>query len=175
MLVKIISQIINGIGTGLNIIGINTKEKNKTLIFFALGNSCVATALGLLGAYSGMIIQILFVIQTIINYFWEKKYNKYPFWLVFVYILIPSIILLINYQIVWDIFPLLAGIFFPLALISQKFALRLLNLLSVVVWIPYNLHFGQYVGAISCVIFTLTNIIAIIRFDILKKKANKTS
>ena len=118
-------------------------------------------------------LQILFVFQAITNYFWEKKHNKYPLWLVFIYIFIPSIILLINYQRIWDIFPLLAGIFFPLALISQKFVLRLFNLISVVVWIPYNLYFGQYVGAISCVIFTLTNIIAIIRFDVLKKESYK--
>lgn len=169
MFIKVISQIINGIGTGLNIIGINIKEKNKTLIFFALGNTCVATSLGLLGAYSGMIIQIIFVIQTIINFFWEKKNNKYPIWLVILYILIPSIVLILNFQTAWDILPLIAGIIFPLALVSKNFTLRLLNLISVVVWIPYNINFGQYVGAISCVIFTITNIIAIIRFDMLKK------
>ena len=168
----ILSQIINGIGTCLNIIGINIKDKNKTLILFALGNSCVATALGLLGAYAGMTIQIIFVIQTIINFFWEKKNNKYPLWLVFIYILVPTIILTINYQTMWDILPLLAGILFPLALISQKFFLRFLNLLSVVVWIPYNINFGQYVGAVSCTIFTIINIIAIIRFDVLKEKNN---
>lgn len=98
-----------------------------------------------------------------------EKNNKYPIWLVLIYIIVPGIILIINYQTIWDILPLIAGIFFPLALISQKFVLRLFNLISVVVWIPYNLHFEQYVGAISCAIFTIINIIAIIRFDLIKK------
>ena len=66
MFIKIISQIINCIGTGLSTIGINSKEKSKTLIFFALGNTCVATSLELLGAYSGMIIQIIFQVLNIV-------------------------------------------------------------------------------------------------------------
>lgn len=171
MFIKIISQIINCIGTGLSTIGINSKEKSKTLIFFALGNTCVATSLGILGAYSGMIIQIIFVIQAIINFFWEKKNNKYPIWLVLIYILIPTIILTISFQTPWDILPIFAGILFPLALVSNNFTLRLLNLASVVVWIPYNYHFGQYAGVIGCTVFTIMNIIAIIRFDVLKKSS----
>ena len=166
----IMSQIINGIGTTLNVIGINIKDKSKTLIFFALGNSCVAIALGLLSAYAGMIIQIIFVMQAIINFFWEKKHSKYPLWLVATYIIVPTIILTISYQTMWDILPLVAGIVYPLALISKQFLLRLLNLVSVIVWIPYNINFGQYVGAVTCTIFTIINIIAIIRFDVLKEK-----
>ena len=169
MLIKVISQIINGIGTTINIIGINFKKKDKTLIFFAIGNTCNSVALGLLEAYAGMIIEILFVMQSIINYFWEKKHDKYPLWLVFLYVLVPSIILIFNFNSLWDIFPLLAGILFPLVLIYKNFILRLINFFSVVVWIPYNFYFGQYVGAISCIIFAIINIMVIIRFDILKK------
>ena len=169
----ILSQIINGIGTILNIIGINIKKKQFTLIFFALGNTCVAIALGMLHAYAGMIIQIIFVIQSIINYFWEKKNKKYPLWLIVYYIIIPCIILIVNYKSYWDIFPLLAAVFFPLAQISKEFVLRLLNLISVVAWIPYNLNFGQYVGAISCSIISILNLLAIYRFDIKKKTKEK--
>ena len=168
----ILSQIINGVGTLLNIIGINIKKKQYTLIFFALGNTCVATALGLLHAYAGMTIQIIFVIQSIINYFWEKKNDKYPLWLILLYIIIPCAILVINYGSYWDLFPLFAAISFPLAQISKEFTLRFLNLMSVVVWIPYNLNFGQYVGAISCSIFTILNLVAIYRFDIKKVKTS---
>ena len=167
---QLAAQIINGFGTFSNIIGINMKDKSKTLLLFTLGNTCVAIALGLLNAMTGMAVQIIFVTETIINYFWEKKNNKYPIWLIILYILIPCLILTFTFNSLWDILPILAGIFFPLAVISKKFALRMLNLLSVVVWIPYNFYFGQYVGTISCTIFTITNIAAIVRFDILKKK-----
>ncbi len=159
----------------MNIIGINIKKKQYTLIFFALGNTCVAIALGLLHAYAGMIIQIIFVIQSIINYFWEKKRNKYPLWLILLYIVIPCTILIINYESYWDIFPLVAAVLFPLAQVSKEFTLRLLNLFSVAVWIPYNLNFGQYVGTISCSIFTILNFVAIYRFDMKKANTKKTS
>lgn len=170
--IQIASQIINGLGSLINMVGVNFKKKSHVLIAFTLGNICVATALGLLGAFSGMIIQIIFVTETIINYFYEKKKGKevkYPMWIIATYIIIPTIVLFIFYSSYWDFLPMLAGIFFPLALVSREFVLRLLNLLSVAVWIPYNFAFGQYVGTISCTIFTLVNLLAIIRLDVLRK------
>ncbi len=172
MFIKILAQVLNALGTGINIFGINNKKKNITLIYFAIGNIFVAASLGLLGAYSGLIIQIIFVIQTIINYFYEKKSNKYPLWLILLYVIVPSIILAFNFQSMWDICPLIGGIMYQLALVSQNFTLRALNLVSALVWIPYDLHFGQYVGAISCTVFSITDVIAILRFDVLQKKKN---
>lgn len=152
-------------------IGINIKDKRKILLFFIFGNFCVAIALGLLGAKVGMFVQIIFVIETIINYFWERKFEKYPVWLILLYVIIPCTMLIIIFETMWDFLPIMASILFPLALVSKSLKLRLLNLLSVVVWIPYNFHFGQYAGALSCVIFTIINIIAIIRLDFFKKNA----
>lgn len=168
-IIEIVSQIINCIGSTINMIGINIKDKRKILLFFIFGNSFVAASLGLLGAKVGMLVQIIFVIESIINYFWEKKFEKYPIWLILLYVIIPVTILAITFETMWDILPIIAGILFPLALLSKNFKLRLLNLLSVVVWVPYNFNFGQYVGALSCLIFTIINIVAIIRFDLLKR------
>ena len=92
-------------------------------------------------------------------------------WLMLLYVAIPCTILIIKFESAWDYLPIAAGVLFPLALLSNNFKLRLLNLLSVVVWIPYSFHFKQYVGAISCMIFTFINLSAIIRLDINKTKA----
>lgn len=170
-IIEIVSQIINCIGSTINMIGINIKDKRKILLFFIFGNSFVAASLGLLGAKAGMLVEIIFVIETIINYFWERKFEKYPVWLILLYVIIPCTVLAFTFETMWDFLPIIASILFPLALLSKNFKLRLLNLLSVVVWIPYNFHFGQYVGALSCLIFTIINITAIIRLDFLKKNA----
>ncbi len=171
--IEIISQIINCIGSLLNMIGINIKNKKKTLAFFIFGNTFVAIALGLLKAKVGMLVQIIFVIETIINYFWEKKHNKYPIWLILAYVIVPCIFLIFSFQSYWDILPITASILFPLAVLSKNFTLRILNFLSVIAWIPYNLKFGQYAGTISCSILALMNFIAIVRFDILKENKKK--
>lgn len=170
-IVEIISQIINCIGSTINMIGINVKDKRKVLIYFTFGNLCVAISLGLLGAKVGMLVQTIFVVQTIVNSFWERKSEKYPIWLILLYVIIPSLMSAITFETTWDFLPIIAAISFPLAMLSKNLKLRLLNLLSVVVWIPYNFHFGQYVGALSCSIFTVLNIVAIIRLDCLKKKS----
>ena len=117
-----------------------------------------------------MLVQIIFVLETIINFFLEKKNLKFPKWLVLPYIFIPCCVLTITFSSYWDFLPILAGILFPLAIISKNFVLRLLNLIAVMSWIPYCLHFGQYVGAIGSSILSIMNIVSIIRFDVLKKK-----
>ena len=166
MNMNIFAQIINGIGSTFSMIGINLKNKRTVLLFFIIGNTCVATALGLLGAKSGMILQIIFVIETIINFFWEKNHDKYPPWLILIYLVLPVIILLLNFKTPWDILVIIASIVFPLALLSKDLKLRLLNLLSILLWIPYNIRFNAIVGAIACTIFAIMNIIAIIRLDV---------
>ncbi|MCQ2978923.1 MAG: YgjV family protein [Clostridia bacterium] len=166
------SQVINLIGSSSNILGINFKEKRKTLICFIIGNILISTSLGLLHAWSGMIVQALFVTETIINYFYEKHNDEshYNIWVIIVYIIAPLLVLLINFQSMYDLFVIFAGVLFPLSIVAKDFNLRLLNFIAVMLWIPYNFHFAQYAGAIMSTIFAIVNLIAIIRYDILKDK-----
>lgn len=171
--IQIIAQIINGLGTCFNMFGINLKKKSNVLICLTLGNLCLAIASGMLNAISGMITQIIFVIETIINYFYEKKNGegvKYPLWMICIYAILPTSISVLFYTSPWDFLPMIGGVSFAFALISKEFLLRFFNLISVAIWIPYNWIFGQYVGTISCIIFTIVNLIAIIRLDFLKRK-----
>ena len=167
---QIVSQIINFFGSTTNMVGICIKNKRKTLILFTIGNSLIAIALGLLGATAGMIVEICFVIESLINFFLEKKYTLYPIWLIFVYVVVPVTILIIMFQSSWDLLPIVASVLFALSMVFHNFSLRLLNFLSVVLWIPYNIVYVQYVGAVSCGVLAIINLIAIIRYDILKKK-----
>ena len=166
----LISNIINCVGSALNMIGVNLKEKQKTLILFIFGNICVAIALGILNAIVGMIIQLIFVIETLINYFWDKKHNKYPIWMIILYVAIPCIALAFTFKNAWDILPLISGIVFPLSLLTKDFKLRFFFFFFAIAWIPYNFHFQQYVGTISCILLTCMTLVAIIRLDILKQK-----
>lgn len=171
--IEIAAQIINTIGNIINMAGINIRDKKKVLLFFIAGTVFVATAIGMLGAIMGFLIQLVFLTETTINYFWEKKHSKYPIWLIAIYVVVPCVLSAISFQSAWDLLPIIAGILFPLALVSQGFCLRLLNLLSVAAWVPYNLHVGQYAGAIGCSVFVVMNLVAIIRLDILKTKKKK--
>ena len=167
--IEIIAQVVNAIGSTTNMVAVSVKEKSRTLLLFTLGNICVGLSLFLLKAYTGVFVQSVFVTETIINYFWDKKHDKYPMFLILIYIIIPCSIIIFNYKEIWDLFPLGGAIFFPLTLLSKNFKLRLLNLFAVVVWIPYNIHFGQYAGVTFCTIYAIVNIISIIRHDIYKK------
>ena len=170
---EIIAQVLNCFGSITCMIGINLKDKRKFLLCIIITDIIIAISLGLLNAKSGMLAQIIFALESFINYLWEKKSDKkYPIWLVIIYIILPTVVLAFSYQSVWDILPMIAGIVFPLALVSHNLTLRILNLISVVVWIPYNFYFGQYVGTVSCSILTIINVLAIIRLDVLKRKVN---
>lgn len=170
--IGIAAQILNCIGSTINMVGINIKDKTKVLLFFVAGNTCNAVATGMLGAMVGMLILIVFVIETAINYFWEKKHDKYPLWLILLYVIVPCALSAATFQSVWDLLPIAGGILFPLAMLMHDFKLRFLNFISVIVWIPYNIHIGQYVGAVTCAVFMVINLVAIIRLDVLKKGQN---
>ena len=93
--------------------------------------------------------------------------------MIIVYIIAPLLVLLINFQSMYDLFVIFAGVLFPLSIVAKDFNLRLLNFIAVMMWIPYNFHFEQYAGAIMSTIFAIVNLIAIIRYDILKDKSKQ--
>ncbi len=167
---EISAQVANAIGSTINMIGINSKKKKNVLLFFIFGNLFVSASLGLLGAIEGFIVEVIFVIETIINYIFGEKSDKYPIWLIALYVIVPCSILVFTYESALDILPIVASVLFPLAMLTKNFKLRLLNMFSVAVWVPYNFLVGQYVGTITCTIFTIVNFLAIVRMDILKKR-----
>lgn len=154
-----------------NIFGIQSKKKKYIMISFILANLFLVINFILLKAYSGAIICFISVIETSINYIYDKNKRKYPVALICIYIIISLICGLFAFKNVIDILPVLSSIIFAFTIIQKKERnIRILTLSFISLFVAYDFIVGAYAALLSAVIYCISIAIAIIRYDILKKK-----
>ena len=100
----IIAQILSIISCIINVIGLQCKTKKNILISMVFGGITSFVALFMLKAYSGFILQLIFVIQVIINYIFDIKKIKIGKIHIALYILIAFICGISTYKDFIDIF-----------------------------------------------------------------------
>ena len=123
------------------------KGKDMRLILFLafLSNVFVGTSYILTAAWSGAISCGVGAIQTIINYFFEKKQKPLPVWLIVVYAATFTVVNLITFTRITDIFAILACYAYILG-ISQKNGkkFRIWSLSNAGLWLVYDLVSRSY-------------------------------
>ena len=168
----IIAQIFGIIGPSLKIVGIQFKNKEKVLFNFILVNLIIGIELVLLEAYSGAIVSLIAVIETLINYIYNKKNKKLPNYFICIYILISIIAGILTYKIKMDILATVCAILYIVSICQTKEKnLRLISLFSICIWIIYNIYFKAYTDTCFKIGFLISTMIAIYRYDI--KKSDK--
>ena len=97
------------------------KGKNMKLILLLvfLANTFIALSYVLTGAFSGAVSCGVGALQTIINYFYERKNKPIPVWLIGVYALAFTVVNLLAFSRITDILALLACLTFVMC-IGQK-------------------------------------------------------
>ena len=145
---EILAFVLSTLGTICICIPPLLKGKNMKLILLLvfLTNALLATSYFLEGAFNGAATCCVGVVQTIINYFFERKNKAIPPWLIAIYAVAFIIVNLIVFAHITDIIALLAAMAFILG-IRQKNGkqYRLWTLVNTVLWIIYdfiNLSFG---------------------------------
>lgn len=118
------------------------KGKNMRLIlllvFFA--NAFVGTSYALTGALGGAATCGVGALQTIINYFFERKEKSIPKWLIVIYALTFSAVNLLVFRHVTDIIALLAALMFVMGIsVKNGKKYRLWTLINTALWILYDL------------------------------------
>jgi len=166
----ILAQILALIACGLNVISMQCKTRKKILLFFLLANAVGATGLLLLGAYAGALIQFVFGIQTLINYIYALKGKPITWKLICFYLCLSVIASIITFKSLIDIIPLCSAILHTITIIQmQEKRIRLINLGSLVLWIPYYIIFMAYANLFTCLCIIVSNVISIIRYDVKNK------
>lgn len=161
-----IAQILGMIGTIINICAIQINKKKSILVLFMSANIVFGINFILLGSYSGGIICFIAAIQTVITYLFEKREKVFPKVLIPIYIIVAIICGLVSYQKWIDILPLLCSILYTMTIIQKKEEkVRKITFINVAFWVIYDLIIGAYTAAISDVFFTISSVIAIIRYD----------
>lgn len=149
------------------------KKKINILFLLIFANVIGATGLILLKAYTGALIQIVFGIQTLMNYILERKKKDNTIGLIVFYIVLSIIVSLFAFSSYLDFIPLVSAVLHTVTIIQKKEKnIRLFNLSSLVLWIPYYICFSAWANLLTCLLILVSNIISIFRYDIKHKKSS---
>ena len=122
------------------------KNMKVILLLVFLTNVLIATSYILTGAYNGAASCCVGAVQTIINYFFERKNKEIPKWLIAIYAVAFIVVNLLVFTKMTDILALLASLVFIIG-ISQKSGkpYRFWTMVNTALWILYDsitLSFG---------------------------------
>lgn len=170
----IVAQVFGMIGTIGNIVSMQMNKKKNILIAFIIAGISFTINFAMLGAYSGAIICAIATVQTTINYIFGIKEKEFPKWLGIIYLIISAICGFISYKSIIDILPVLGGVTYALSIIQTKEKnIRRVTMINTLCWFIYDFSVGAYTAFISDIIFTMSTIIGIIRYDINWKNIKK--
>lgn len=158
---KTLAFILSAIGTICICIPPLLKGKNMKLILLLIfsTNVLLATSYFLTGAFNGTATCCIGAIQTIINYFLERKNKPIPVWLIVIYACTFTIVNILLFTHVADIIALLAALMFVFG-ISQKSGkgYRLWTMVNTLLWILYDFTTASF-GPLSTHAIQLTTIL----------------
>lgn len=145
---KILAFVLSTLGTISICIPPLLKGKNmkQILLLVFLANVFIGASYAIAGAFNGAATCAVGAMQTIINYFFERKEKPIPKWLIAIYALSFTAANLLVFSQITDIIALLAAIMFVMGIsVKDGKRYRLCALINTVLWVIYDfvtLSFG---------------------------------
>ena len=170
---NLLAQIIGFGGTALTIIAYQQSKRKKILLCTVVSAALFAIHYIILGAYTGAIMNILAASRSLVFINNTKKWASSKIW-VAIFMLIYTVACLATWDKWYSILPLIAML---LTTVSNWFQsekkIRFLTFPSSPCWLVYNIITGSVAGIITECIVMSSLIIAIVRYDILKREKVK--
>lgn len=175
-MLKTIAQIIGFGGAGLNFLSFQ-QSKRRGIIGVQIGAAVLFIIhyiiLGIDGdgeAFSGAALNFIGLLRSIVFINNHKKWAKSPVWLV-VFVVISTVAAILTWEAWYSFLPSAAMILTTVSYwMKSETKIRLITFPSSPCWLVYNIIVGSVAGIVTeCIVMT-SLIIAIVRYDILKKK-----
>ena len=148
----ILAYVLSIIGTCLLCTTSLLKGKDMRLILMLvfLSNVSIGSSYLLSGAMNGALSCGVGAVQSIVNYFFDRKNKALPWWLITVYALAFAAVNILAFSQIADIFSLLAGFAFVLC-VAQKNGkgFRVWTLVNAMLWLTYDLVSMSYAPVIT--------------------------
>ncbi len=175
-MIETISQIIGFGGAGLNFLSFQ-QRKRSCIIGVQIGAAVLFIIhyilLGVAGdgeAFSGAALNFISLIRSIVFINNHKKWAKSPVWLV-LFVIISAVAAILTWEAWYSFLPSAAMILTTVSYwMKSETKIRLITFPSSPCWLIYNIIVGSVAGIITECIVMLSLIIAIVRYDILKKE-----
>ena len=166
---NILAQVFGGLATTTNVIGIQLKDKRNILISYVIACIFFIISFYLLKAYSGVVTCIIMLLETIINYQFDRKEKSLPKWLIYTMIILSVLISSLFYKTWVDIFAIISCIPFVLMLIQKEEKnVRIFTLIFLMFYTTFDILVGAYTAFIGDLLFSISTLIAIIKYDLIK-------
>lgn len=150
-------------------------DNSKTINMFYIFSSALFTVhFFMLGAYTGSLINFLSFLSCIIfNFRGEKKWASTRFWPI-LFSLLGVVLGIFTWQNILSLCPIVSFCFSRASLFCRKATQTRLLMLpaSILFWI-YNFFSSSFSGVLTESIVLVIAIVAVVRFDILKKEEKK--
>ena len=168
----ILGQIISVIGMVLTILSFQMKTRKQILVMQTVGSSFFLLSYLMLGSWTGVCLNGVFLVRNIVFYFGkDKAWARSKLWLPV--LLVAAVAAgAVGYHSWLDILPIIGSIFGTFALyMTDENMLRLLKLGDSPCWLIYNCTVPS-TGGIICEVFNIISIIVgLIRYK--KPKENR--
>ena len=170
---NLLAQIIGVVAMILLFATYQTNKRHIILIFHICISICWIFHYGLLGAISGLAINIVCLMRNIVFY-WRGKYRWSSHTVLPVLVCAIEVVLTVA---VWqgptDVLALIGAPLQTVALWMKKPRyIRVLMLIASPMWLIYDLYYKSYAGVLTECIVMISIIIAIVKYDVMKKKDN---
>lgn len=163
-----ITYIISQIFTILGIILLGSsylcKNKREILILTLLSSICYGGHNFLLGAITGVAMNIVTIIMNVWLYINEKNKKQTSLKFLFTICIITIILGTISYQNIFSLLPIIASLLFTYSIWQNNNKVyRCIGLLTSVMWISYNTYLNSIMGIFSEVILAGFKVVGVIK------------
>ncbi len=174
-MIEIITQCIGFCGAGLNFLSFQQNKRSK-IIGFQIGAALLFIMhyilLGITNgadAFTGAALNFIGLSRSIVFINNDKRWAKSPLWLV-LFIIVSVVAGVLTWEDWYSFLPPLAMILTTVSYwMKNETKIRLITFPSSPCWLVFNIITGSVAGIVTECVVMSSLIIAIVRYDILKK------
>ena len=178
-MIDIITQAIGFCGAGMNFLSFQQNKRSK-IIGFQIGAALLFIIHYILlgftngaDAFTGAALNFIGLTRSIVFINNDKKWAKSPVWLG-VFIVVSAVAGILTWEAWYSFLPPMALILTTISYwMKNETKIRLITFPSSPCWLVFNIITGSFAGVVTECIVMSSIIIAIIRYDVLKKGGKK--
>lgn len=168
---EIIVYTVGGIALIFWILSIQNTKKIKILRLQNIANLFYAIQYAVLSAFSAMGMNVLSLVRGIIFINYEKRKKQNSNVIIIIFSVITILIGIITYDSWYSLIPIINTLAYSYSTWQKNTKIiRIIFFVAAILWIIYNFIVKAYIPMIGNVLEVISAIVAIIKFDILKKK-----
>ncbi|MBQ8321165.1 MAG: YgjV family protein [Clostridia bacterium] len=172
---ELLAQVVGIFAVLLFLLSYQQKKRRNIIALNALSRVLYIIQYIMLGAFSGAVLDVLGTVSSVAaqkkNSAFIKRHLKLTIIIINVLIVIIGFSL---YENIFSILPILGVLFHTGAFwLEEERAVRCMSLIGSPFWLIYNFVTHAYGSVIGDILSIISIIVAILRYDVVKKKSNK--